>query len=231
MSGSQRFFHVVLRTVDEPAAREFYAAVLGVDARGLIAFPLHESALARGARPHWLGFIAVDALDAAVAAFGTRGAVALGPRWVNPHGLEAAVMRDPGGAPVALAVPPPGMPAQPFEVGWYLLNTPDVEQAKATYGALFGWDFRPAESVAGEGQVQPFAWRAGEAEVGVFSDSARRPGIHPHWLFLLRVPSVARAVAEVRARGGQVTGELTLPSGAHVAVCDDPQGAAFGLID
>jgi predicted enzyme related to lactoylglutathione lyase len=34
----------------------------------------------------------------------------------------------------------------------------------------------------------------------------------------------------VRGAGGVVLGPFALPSGEHVAVCDDPQGAAFALI-
>ena len=96
--------------------------------------------MARGARPHWLGCIEVAEVAAAVAAFGARGATPLGPRWVNPQGLEAQVLRDPGGAIVALARQAPGgaSSAGP-EVVWHLLNTADVERAKTNYRELFGW--------------------------------------------------------------------------------------------
>src|SRR4051794_39161194 len=100
-----RFVNYHLRTTDIPAARAFYAAVLGKNHAEI--FQLHEQALARGARPHWLGYLDVGEVDAMASAFGARGATPLGPKWVNPQGLEAAVVRDPGGAVVALAKPPP----------------------------------------------------------------------------------------------------------------------------
>jgi catechol 2,3-dioxygenase-like lactoylglutathione lyase family enzyme len=49
-----RFFYYALRTSDVARARAFYTAVLGNDDAEI--FELHEQAVARGARPHWLGF-------------------------------------------------------------------------------------------------------------------------------------------------------------------------------
>lgn len=229
LPGSGRFFHLVLRTIDEPAARAFHAAVLGVDPARLIAFPLHEAALARGARPHWLGFLGVADVAAAVEAFAARGARPLGPSWVDPQGLEAAMVWDPGGALVALGRPPPGLVGQPFEVAWSVLHTPGVEAAKETYRQLFGWDFRAPEEVPGQGTYHPFAWHPGGPPVGSLGDLAGRPEVHPHWLHLVRVASLDAAVAEVAARGGRITARLTLPGGGRAAVGEDPQGAAFGL--
>src|SRR4051812_2053088 len=99
-----QFFHYVLRTTDVDRAHAFYSAVLG-DTKAEIV-PLHEQAVARGARPHWLGFLDVAEVELAASAFVLRGAAPLGPKWINPRGLEAAVLRDPGGAVVALGKPP-----------------------------------------------------------------------------------------------------------------------------
>lgn len=57
-----------------------------------------------------------------------------------------------------------------------------------------------------------------------------RPEVHTHWLFF-SVPSLDVAVGRVREHGGLVIGPMELPGGARVAACDDPQGAAFGLIE
>jgi hypothetical protein len=42
-----------------------------------VLVPLHEQAIARGARPHWLGFIEVDDVERGAAAFVERGALPL----------------------------------------------------------------------------------------------------------------------------------------------------------
>lgn len=232
----RRFFRYTLRTLDVDAARAFYAAVLGpaVDAGRLDIVPLHEQALARGARPHWLGWLEVDEVDPALAAFVERGAMRLSPTWVNPQGIQAATLRDPGGAVLALAKPPksetqsaPG-PSGPT-VLWHLLNTNEVERARAHYSELFGWAFEPPQDLGPLGVFHPFAWERSGPPVGSLSDIASRPGVHPHWLFHFQVPALGPAVDAVRARGGTVVTDLTLPGGERLAVCDDSQGAAFAL--
>lgn len=229
------FIQLTLRTTDVDAARAFYTELLGDTSPQIVQ--LHEQAIARGARPHWLGLLGVADVDAAMASFAQRGATALGPKWVNPAGLEAAVMRDPGGAIVGLArwtgraaddasrAPVQIVP----EVVWYTLNTADVERARANYSELFGWNFEPPTELGSLGLWHPFSWAGAERPVGSMSDIAERPLVHPHWLFHFAVASVERAVETVQRAGGQVFGPFTLPDGQQLAVCDDPQGAAFAL--
>ena len=222
-----RFFQYHLRTTDVSAARAFYAAVLGTVEVEI--FQLHEQALARGARPHWLGYIDVADVDATASAFAARGATPLGPKWVNPQGLEAAVMRDPGGAILALAKPAASNAAPGPEVAWHALNTRDLEGARANYQALFGWQFAEPIEIDGIGSVFPFAWGLEDEILGSISDITERPAVHPHWTFHFRVPDLEPALAAVRAHGGVALDPLVLPSGDRVAVCDDAQGAAFAL--
>jgi predicted enzyme related to lactoylglutathione lyase len=226
-----RFFRFVLRTTDVDAARTFYAAVLAGEEANIVQ--LHEQAIARGARPHWLGFLDVGAVDAAAAAFVERGASPLGPKWVNPEGLEAAVVRDPGGALLALAKPPPQAPgaASAVVAAWHLLRTADVERATANYGELFGWEFKEPIDLGSLGLFHPFAWQRGGSPVGWMSDIATRPGVHAHWLFHFRVPVLEPALDAVRAGAGVVVASYALATGERIAVCDDPQGAAFALLE
>ena len=108
---SRAITHYILRTTDQLAARQFYAEVLGHD--GMTIVPLHEQALARGARPHWLGQIEVDDLDATAAAFAAQGGQPLGPIGTFPDGRRFAAFRDPGGALIGLTSvgpqPTPGL--------------------------------------------------------------------------------------------------------------------------
>ncbi len=221
------FFKLTLRTSDVVAARAFYETVLGPVSLEVVQ--LHEGAVARGARPHWLGFIEVSDVDAAAAAFAARGATALAPKWINPAGLEAAVMRDPGGAIVALGKPPANASQGGPPVASYFLNTNDVSRAQANYRASFGWDFAAALDLGELGVIHPFSWAPGLPVVGGMREIASRPGVHPHWLFHFPVVSIDRAIDAVRAAGGLVLGPVTLPGGEQIAVCDDPQGAAFAL--
>jgi hypothetical protein len=221
-----RFSRYLLRTTDAEAAGAFYDAVL--EGRGDGIVPLHESAIARGARPHWLGHVQVRHLggvEAIAARFLERGATRLGP---SPGVADFAVLRDAGGALVALSER-----AAPSSAGvaWHQLNTRDPATAAASYSTLFGWSCADELDLGPLGRHRRFAFGAGESSVGLISDIEGRPEVHPHWLFFFAVPSLDVAVERVRRLGGIVIGPLTLPNGVRVAACDDPQGAAFGLIE
>lgn len=219
-----RFCRYLLRTTDVGAARAFYAAVLGRDDLAIV--PLHESALARGARPHWLGLIGVDNIDGTAEAFVARGAVRLGPTARGALG-EFAMLRDPGGALVALTKPT--STGAESGVVWHTLSTNDFARTSAAYCELFGWQLGAAHDYGALGVFHDFAWQPGGATVGSMCDIRGRAGRHPHWLFHFRVAALAPAIAAVRAAGGLALEPLALPDGTHVAVCDDAQGAAFAL--
>lgn len=229
-----RFCRFVLRTTDVAAAGTFYDEVLGHRGDGIIAIP--PEALARGARPMWLGHVDVGAaggVEAVLARFLTAGATRLGP----PGAHDPVLVRDAGGA--ILALTGQGGPAssaagaeghaRPGRVVWHVLNTPSGEQAARAYAGLFGWSFGAVREMGAIGRVRELSFLAGEPSVGSVADLAGRPGVHPQWLHVFGVSDLDRALAVVRARGGLALEPVTLPDGARFAACDDPQGAAFGL--
>jgi uncharacterized protein len=220
-----RFCRYELRTTNVTAARAFYATILADGGADIV--PLPAEAAARGARPHWLGHLGVEDVEGAARAFVERGATRLGPTRPTSDGGEVAIVRDPGAAVVALATRP-STPARP-DVVWHALNASDLARATASYCDLFGWHLTEPVDLGALGVLQQFAWQPGEASVGSMADIAGRPGVHPHWLFQFRVAALEPALVAVRAAGGVVIGPTVLPSGERIAVCDDPQGAAFGL--
>lgn len=220
-----RFCRYELRTTDVAAARAFYEAVLGEGELDIV--PLPAEAAARGAPAHWLGHLGVADVEATARAFAERGATRLGPTRPRADGGEVAVVRDGGGAVVALATSP-GPPARP-EVIWHQLNTTAPESVMASYGALCGWAFTEPLDLGEHGIHHRFAWQAGGERVGSMVDIAGRPGVHPHWLFHFRVADIDRALAAARAAGGIVVGPTVRVGGFRIAVCDDAQGAAFAL--
>jgi predicted enzyme related to lactoylglutathione lyase len=222
-----KFCRFALRTTDADAARRFYTRILGHDRS--VVWPLHEQALARGAQPHWLGHIGTEDVERTAAAFVERGAARLGPTLSTGDGGQAVVLRDPGGAVVAVATPPPANAEGRIDVVWHVLNTNDVARATANYAELFGWKLTDRIELGRAGSFQQFTWHAGGASVGAMADIAARPGVHPHWLFFFEVDSLEPAIATTRAAGGVVLGPTVLPSGERICVCDDPQGAAFAL--
>jgi predicted enzyme related to lactoylglutathione lyase len=220
-----KFCRFDLRTTDADAARKFYASVLGHD-RSVI-WPLHEQALANGARPHWLGSIGVEDVERVSAAFVERGATRLGPTRPSSDGGQMAVLRDPGGALMAIATPP--VANTQIDVVWHALNTNDAARATTSYRELFGWALNDRIELGAQGSFQEFAWEAGGASVGVIGDVAGRPGVHPQWLFFFDVEALEPSIAKVRALGGIALEPIALPNGQIICVCDDPQGAAFAL--
>ena len=222
---SSRFSRYLLRTTDVDAASTFYDAVLGHRGDGIV--PLNEAAIARGARPHWLGHLDVRARGGAEATAGRfceLGAMRLGP---SGNGADSVIVRDPGGAVVALT----GRSVESSAgVVWHQLNTRAPDAAAANYSSLFGWSLTGELDLGELGRHQQFAFGPGEPAAGAISDVESRPGVHTHWLFFFAVPSLDDAVARVSTYGG-VPIVVELPSGVRVAVCDDPQGAAFGMIE
>ncbi len=226
MSASFTFARFVLRTTDVPAARGFYAKLLGHDRMPIV--PLHEQALARGARAHWLGQIEVDDVEAKSDAFVLQGAEPLGPVGTFPDGRRFAVLRDPGGAIVALTSPGPHDESSRVVV-WHHLNTNDRARVERAYSTLFGWRLTRLVHHPEHGELQRFAWPGSDVDVGTMVDVRGQVGRHAHWLFHMHVDDLDRAIATVRSENGIVLGPFVLPDGERIAVCDDPQGAAFAL--
>ena len=84
--------------------------------------------------------------------------------------------------------------------------------------------------MAPRGRVRGAGHGSDGADGAILETLGRVPGIHPHWLFYGPVEDLARAVAFVREAGGRVGhGPVETPGGRTIAVCEDPEGAAFGL--
>lgn len=224
-----RFFKFELRTPDPPAARIFYASFLGEGE--LDIEPLPPGAFARGVPAHWLGHIGVDDVHEAVRSFVAAGATQLGPPTRATDSRHFAVLRDPGGAVVGVSTTTETTlvsTAQP-EVIWHQLYAANLERTFAVYRSLFGWRLTEARDDAVLGVHQELSWDTSGTSVGSTADIETRAGVHPHWLFHFRVAALGPALDLVRRAGGVVIGPTSLPSGDRVAMCEDPQRAAFVL--
>ncbi len=218
------FDHIRLRTSDIAAARTFYKTILGQDDLEITKLP--AEAVARGAPAHWLGHLGVEDVEAVASKFIARGAVRLGLPPTPETGGEVTVLRDPGGAVIGLVKRSALLRTQAV---WHHLNTHDAAQAITNYSEILGWQPTKRFDLGRGIEIQEFAGDADGESIGSIADIAGRPGVHPHWLFHFRVPALEPALAEIRAAGGLVIDAISLPGGNRVAVCDDPQGAAFAL--
>jgi predicted enzyme related to lactoylglutathione lyase len=226
------FFRYQLRTTNISAAREFYGSVVGAgiwDSDCSLSV-LPERAAALGAPAHWLGHVGVSDVEATADRLVALGAQRLGPPAPTSEGATQVVLRDPFGAVLAVDSSQPGREkrANPSIV-WHQLNVRDHLRAFAVYAQEFGWVAREVWDLPDVGTFQTFAWAETQPSVGSVADLARSPRVHTHWLFFFRVTSLDAAEGNVRAFGGRTAGLLRLPSGERVAVCEDPQGAAFAL--
>jgi predicted enzyme related to lactoylglutathione lyase len=225
---TNRFCRYELRTLDDDAARQFYARLLGHERA--IVWPLHEQARARGARPHWLGSIGVEDLPRVSEEFVKRGATVLAPARVTRDGGMATVLRDPGGAILGLVTT--SECAATVDVSWHALNTNDVTAAIANYRALFDWKIADEPLKSPWGNVHELWWNATEHEsAGAMADITDRPQVHPHWLFFFDVDALDAAVELTRQAGGTATDPIEARAGRRISICEDPQGAAFGLME
>lgn len=100
--------------------------------------------------------------------------------------------------------------------------------SRTFYSEMFGWDASEGPAFPGRGSPVQLAWAPGGKVVGSIW-GLHRPEVHPQWVFHFVVPNLDTALKTVRASGGVVLQTLELPIGERLAVCDDAQGAGFGL--
>lgn len=107
---------------------------------------------------------------------------------------------------------------------WVDLGVPDVEAAKAFYGALFGWGFEASASAADAYTMCTLGGRPvaalGRASAGSF------------WWNVYFAAHDVDATAKRIADGGGTLVDLPqdLQGGVRVAIAKDPAGAQFGLL-
>lgn len=241
-----------LMTTDTAAATEFYRRVIGWGATdagvpdrhytilsagetgvaGLMELP--PAARNAGARPGWIGYLAVDDVDVMAARIKSAGGNIHHAAENIPGIGRFAVVSDPQGAIFSLIKPldagqaPPAAVATPGRVGWHELHAADREAAFAFYADLFGWTKAEAIDMGPMGTYQLFA--TGGVPVGGMM-TRHDPAVPPHWLYYFNVDGIDAAVVRATDAGGQVlNGPLEVPGGMWVAQCRDPQGAMFAMV-
>jgi hypothetical protein len=193
---------------------------------------------AGGARPAWVGYIAVDDVDASVDSIMQTGGSLLMPA-MDIEGIgRMAMVADPQGAPFYVMKGASDETSHAFAAtapknghcAWNELATTDPEAAKAFYGAQFGWT-KDGEMDMGPMDKYEFL----KASDGRFALGAVMPKMPEMpvsaWTFYFRVPDIDAAVDSVKAGGGTILVEpMEIPGGDYSLNAMDPQGVAFGLV-
>jgi len=122
-----------------------------------------------------------------------------------------------------------GQPHLPGKFVWYDLFTNDMKASAVFYRELFGWEF--ADSDFKRGRVKTIRLHgvpiANAVEIELPNDGANRP----KWLGYISVEDVDHTVDTVKRHGGEIhLGPKDLPHRGRIAVCFDPQGAAFAVV-
>jgi predicted enzyme related to lactoylglutathione lyase len=258
--GSAQGSHIwyELMTPDPLGAKAFYEAVVpgwsigernpgeidyrmigrsdGGNAGGVLG--MDDGMREHGAKPAWLGYIAVEDVDRTVAQVQAKGGNAhMAPTDIPGVG-RIAMVADPQGNPFYVMTPKPPenfdnaksdvfSSDQEQRVGWNELSTADPVAARQFYGELFGWvsnDFMDMGEYGEYRFLDHHATRIG-AVCGVM------PGGTGGWRYYVQVPSISKAVEAVNAGGGTITVEPhEVPGGGHIIIGRDPQGAEFALV-
>jgi predicted enzyme related to lactoylglutathione lyase len=187
-----------------------------------------------GVAPHWIGYVGVDDVDAAVDQITKLGGAIYVPPTDIPNISRFSVFADPQMATLALVKGQKSGDAQSSRpdksgrVGWHELFALDWEKAFAFYGELFGW--QKAKSHPGAIDTYQGFSAGGETIGGMFTKPPTVPV--PFWLYYFNVDDIQGAAKRVEAGGGQILyGPTEVPGGAWIVHCADPQGAMFALLD
>lgn len=252
MADSQgRFVWYELITTEPEAAKSFYADLVGWDTgevsmpgttytlfsvgdlpvSGLMSLPKDAGNI--GAKPHWIGYVGVDDLDATNDRIKQLGGVVHVPPTNIPNVGRFSIVADPQMATLALLERlQPGQerhvePGTLRRVGWHELLAADPKTALAFYGEVFGW--QKADATVGPlGTYQRFS--VGGETIGGMVTKPRRVPV-PFWLYYFNIGDIDAAAKRVKAGGGQILKRpVEVPDGSWIVHCADPQGAMFALV-
>ena len=244
------FCWIELHTSDQPAAKEFYNAIFGWDAKDepmgpndfYTMFSLQDRVAAAGCTlrpdersngvpPHWLIYITVENADAAAAKAQQLGGTILAPAFDVMDAGRMAVMMDPTGAVFCVWQPNKSNGIAIAQVNgtlcWADLSTPDEKKASQFYTGLFGWQIN-ADPKDPSGYLHI---KNGEHFIGGVPPAAhRQPGVPPHWMAYFQVDDVDATAAKAKDAGANLyLAPMTMPGVGRMSVLADPQGAVFSI--
>jgi predicted enzyme related to lactoylglutathione lyase len=240
-AGSKAFYDAVLGWNIEPQpSGEMDYRMIGRADGGMAGgvMRLTDDMASHGAKPTWLGYLYASDVDSTVASIEAAGGKTLLPAFDIPGIGRIAMVADPQGAAfyAMKPIPPQGRenevsdvfsPDKPGHCAWNELSTSDPVAARKFYGEQFGWtsaDFMPM----GEMGEYRFLDHHG-VRLGALAGLA--PGQQTHWRHYFRVASIGAAKDAAAQAGGKIVmGPMEVPTGDHIVIGVDPQGAEFALV-
>jgi predicted enzyme related to lactoylglutathione lyase len=245
-----KFAWYELMTSDTQAAGKFYSDVVGwttqempaaggqpyttfnignVGIAGMLNIPGHTA---------WVGYIAVDDVDAHIEKIVEAGGKLWKPATDVPGMLRFAVLSDPQGAAIVVFTADPKMPTPvrpappaPGTIGWNELYTTDLDGGFDFYNKLFGWTKVGDMDMGPMGQYRVFD-QGDHKEMGDGGMMMKAPHIPVScWNFYFCVDAIEAAIERVKSGGEKVlNGPVQVPGGSWIINGQDPQGGMFSLV-
>lgn len=112
---------------------------------------------------------------------------------------------------------------------WYELGTSDLDAAGSFYSGVLGWSVADSGM---EGMTYHLANASdGVGVAGMMSLAGQQGAPPPNWCIYVSVDDADAAAATVTERGGTlIVPPSDIPGTGRFALCTDPQGAAFGVL-
>lgn len=245
------FIWYELLTGDVNAAATFYADVIGWQVRDsgmpdmdYRLFVAPDGAMIGGLMakpdampvPLWLGYVAVDDVDAATADFVGAGATQHMPPTTIPGVGRIAMLTDPQHAALYLmrsesdatsTVFQPADRATPGHFVWNELTALEQDRAIAFYTDRFGWRQEGAMPMGDLGDYKFLL--SGDVAIGAAMGMV--PGGQAGWQYYAMVADIDVAADRIAVGGGHILqGPDQIPGGSYSIVATDPEGARFGLV-
>jgi hypothetical protein len=240
-----------LGTSDQDAAKKFYTAVFGWTfndmpmPEGVYTIFRHKdrdvaacytlnAQMQPGVPPYWGAYVSVeDASATAKRVTELSGTVIAEPMDVMNFG-RMAVLRDPTGAMFCVWQPiqhiGAGLLDEPGALCWTELMTSDTAKAGAFYRALIGWKSNDMP-MPGAGTYTIFQRPDGANAAGMMALTPEMKDVPPNWMNYFQTADIRANVAKITSLGGRIiVPPSPVPNIGEFAVCQDPQGAVFSLL-
>ncbi len=248
------FSWVDLASSDLEAARVFYSGLFGweYDAQespmgvyvmalkngtpvaGMATLPVEQQEM--GVPSMWSSCVSVDSADESAAkAAGLGGTIMMAPMDAMEAGRMAFIIA-PGGEVFGLWEPRDhigaGLVNEAGTLSWNELYTRDLEEAKAFYSGLFGWNIHTGPNPSGQGEYTVI--QVGENMNGgmLTIDENWPDDVPPNWAVYFNVDDAAGTTAKAKDLGGQVImPAMDIPEVGTLVVLQDPTGAVFTIME
>lgn len=244
LQAAAKFYETAVgwRVVSHPASDEYKVVGMGEPQRGVGGImSLSPQMLQAGARAGWMGYLAVDDVDAAAAAVAADGGAVLRAPGDLPGVGRFCVIADPQGAEMYLFKPVPPVdgilaPLTPGAIGsasWYELHATDGDAAWGFYSRQFGWQQAGAMDMGSMGSYRMFKTNDQPMMGGMMTMAPpmKASGAPPAWLYYFQVDNIHAAKARIESAGGTVIhGPSEVPGPQWVMQAFDPQGSMFAVV-